>query len=165
MKNRCAFTLIELLVVVLIVGILAAIAVPQYQIAVWKSRLTAILPLMNALKDSQERYFLEHGKYASVLTDLDMQFPGNCEPWKNMWFCGDEYMIDNAVRNGESLGYITMKFCPGITDHNTCQDNRLLSLVFYYKNKTSSTSYPDYVGQIRCYSDTSQGKKICKVLF
>ena len=55
------FTLIELLVVVLIIGILAAVAVPQYQKAVEKSRATEALTLLKALRDQQAVCFLEYG--------------------------------------------------------------------------------------------------------
>ena len=53
-----AFTLIELLVVVLIIGILAAVAVPQYQKAVERSRATQALILMRPLIQAQKSYFL-----------------------------------------------------------------------------------------------------------
>ncbi len=48
--NKQAFTLIELLVVVLIVGILAAVALPQYQKAVKKSRATEVWATMGTLR-------------------------------------------------------------------------------------------------------------------
>ncbi len=56
-----AFTLIELLVVVLIIGILAAVAIPQYQKAVEKSRLTEALIQLNAMQKDIDLYLLEHG--------------------------------------------------------------------------------------------------------
>ncbi len=74
MKTR-AFTLIELLVVVLIIGILAAIAVPQYQKAVMQSRATQLLTATKQLWDAQEAYFLQHGKYTTKIDDLDISFP------------------------------------------------------------------------------------------
>ena len=47
-----AFTLIELLVVVLIIGILAAVAVPQYQLAVDKSKFASNMPLLDSLESA-----------------------------------------------------------------------------------------------------------------
>ena len=55
------FTLIELLVVVLIIGILAAVAVPQYNKAVEKSRLTQVITSMSALQKALNMYVLTNG--------------------------------------------------------------------------------------------------------
>ena len=69
-KKNAAFTLIELLVVVLIIGILAAIALPQYQKAVAKARLTEGIVILNALEKAQWEYKMANGVYAD-LSDED----------------------------------------------------------------------------------------------
>ena len=73
------FTLIELLVVVLIIGILAAIALPQYQKAIMKSRFSTLKPIAKSVKDAQEIYYMRNGQYATQaqLADLDVGVPAN----------------------------------------------------------------------------------------
>ena len=86
-----AFTLIELLVVVLIIGILAAIAVPQYQKAVLKSRISGILPVMKTIVEAEETYFLENQAYTINPYNLAISMPNTCSKVDNHdyhWFCG-----------------------------------------------------------------------------
>ena len=55
--NNKGFTLVELLIVVLIIGILSAIALPQYESAVEKSRMSEAMINAKAIVDASQRYF------------------------------------------------------------------------------------------------------------
>ena len=74
--TTCGFTLIELLVVVLIIGILAAVALPQYQKAVRKAHGAEALTAVDALNQAVTAYYLEHDTYNAISKEtLHLQLP------------------------------------------------------------------------------------------
>lgn len=70
--NKKGFTLIELLVVVLIIGILAAMAMPQYFKAVERSRMTEADQLLSSIAQAQQRKYLQINKYSTDYGTLDV---------------------------------------------------------------------------------------------
>ncbi|MBA3670417.1 MAG: prepilin-type N-terminal cleavage/methylation domain-containing protein [Gemmatimonadaceae bacterium] len=68
--RRSGFTLIELLIVVVIIGILAAIAIPKFQATKGKANLAALRSDLRNLAVAQEAYFYEKTKYAADTSAL-----------------------------------------------------------------------------------------------
>ena len=77
MSRLGGFTLIELLVVVLIIGILASVALPQYNKAVAKTRAAEVWTLTKSFYDAQKVYYMANGQYTDDLTNLDIELPAN----------------------------------------------------------------------------------------
>ncbi len=70
---RRGFTLIELLIVVVIIGVLAAIAVPKFQNTKGKANAASLRADLRNLITAQEAYFYDNSAYTTALTDLNLR--------------------------------------------------------------------------------------------
>ena len=73
-QGKQGFTLIELLVVVLIIGILASVALPQYTKAVEKARAAEAWTTLKSIKDAADAYYLENNALPTKFSDLPLTF-------------------------------------------------------------------------------------------
>ena len=126
MKNmftgRLGFTLIELLVAVLIIGILVAVALPKYRLAVYKTRFMGVRQWVDKIVDAQEVYYLANGQYATEnLEGLDIEVPVGCSYDVKE---GNEHAVltcpDAEVKFAKSYNFVaaTVTKCPGLSFQN-----------------------------------------------
>lgn len=93
------FTLLELLVVVLIIGILAAIALPQYKMAVGLSKYNSIKQMTESIAQAVGRYYLTTNTAPANLEVLDLDITGEYRTYNG---------IDKArikLPNGRTCGF------------------------------------------------------------
>src|SRR5439155_21335771 len=74
-RGRKGFTLVELAVVIIIIGVLAAFAVPRFLDSVERSKAGEAFNYLSAIRTAQERYQIRMGTYCDDLTKLDIQMP------------------------------------------------------------------------------------------
>ena len=93
-NNLTGFTLIELLVVVLIIGILAAVAVPQYKRVITRAHNREAILAMRTIAKGIELYNLANGPlpdgYSSEFSLLDVEVSPSSY-WNYAYVCFDEY--------------------------------------------------------------------------
>ena len=143
-KNKKGFTLLEMLVVVLIIGILAGIALPQYNKAVTKARLAEVLINVKAIEDSVDRYLLTNGiQNVSLIDILDIDLQGG--EWDHTTYVTKGIDYSGGCDTTSS----SCEFIIGANDRSY-----LLDLFF-----DNLIKYKD------CYTmDTDKGLFVCKYL-
>ena len=150
MLKRKGFTLIELLVVVLIIGILAAIALPQYEKIIARSRLSNCITLADAIAEAEQFYFIANGNYTVDAGKLDIALPAGCTALSlssifGYYSCGDGKYVQIYQEGNGGAGRVLV------------MDNRIPSWILYWFDPKK----PHYCGLSKTSPKAELGKKIC----
>ncbi len=143
------FTLIELLVVVLIIGILAAVALPQYRKSVVMAQSREMLLLVKSIANAQKAYFLENGVYSQDVEALHIALPSN-------FYLATVGAGSNAYRTTPEKYILTV--------WNVDEGKTILQNIPYNFYITFSGSSAQHMGKILCIGYTDETQNICKTL-
>ena len=148
------FTLIELLVVILIIGILAAVALPQYQKAVLKSHYATLKNIVNSIAIAEEVYYLANDSYTPDVSKLDVSVPHPNSSTLDEVYGVHNYSWGKCVR--EIRRQVMAVYC-------ILHDSKGKSRIGYYKSLVHATENANFTA---CYGygtdQTTLQHKICQ---
>lgn len=171
MEKNAGFTLMELLVVVLIISILSAAALPQYQKAVAKARVSEMLPWFKKLKEGRELYLLNGGR--SSCMDLSQYLDaygvsysrfrcsgapedGPC-PESNTW-CDGTLWVDEKNHISQGTGHASWAYVKKAGTVAPYFREFSLYLVTFSAGYTPD----EKTGDLFCQPKTDWGRSFCK---
>jgi type IV pilus assembly protein PilA len=104
MRNSKAFTMVELMVVVLIVGILAAVAVPLMSGRIDSSKWSEAKSAMGTIASALRSYAAEKGSFATTPTLADIGLTNN--DLDGTYFTHDAYAITSAAASNSQVSFV-----------------------------------------------------------
>ena len=143
------FTLIELLVVVLIIGILAAMAMPQYFKAVERSRMTEAITIMDSIEKAQRRKFLQTNRYAEDFRGLDVSPKGAT---------GDSYFTKGDPQTGAGGNGFEIDLTDSFVAAYRMVDGSMSSSSLQYQYLLYRYYQSDNVS---CWGNNRAGEELC----
>ena len=160
-NHKLGFTLLELLVVVLIIGILVAIALPQYKKVIFKSRVASLQQALASIKSAEERYYLVNSQYTTNASNLDIDITYEKTSDHSVFIYGKYFVID-LIRGSLTSNYahaIDVYYCPNKIE--SWQDCAVTYNDFIYRIWLDNSKYP---GKIECIPSTDIGTSLCQML-
>ena len=156
-RHTAAFTLIELLVVVLIIGILAAVAVPQYEKVVLKARFARAYDVIRAVDTAQQVYYLANGTHSMNFETLDLQLPAGASASSEKMVIYDDiyYQLYEETGTHNSISfYDTTEKLPRLEKYF----DRNYMLCWFYGDLKQKTLCQSLSANTNCPND-----KVCQI--